>query len=926
MAQITYAERINQMSNYKSCSTEEFVSILQTNYKQPDETGWKMYPPRLYEMVAVCEYVHPYFDYDLKKKENPEKYDEITKDMKKLRISLRKWISEKLGKDDCKFAFSSAQNNKEGYEKVSYHIIVWNYRISYKDMQKFTKIYEKEMKAVNLDLKPYNTGQQKFRAIYSEKWVVDRVTKIVSYESPALVPIDNKDNLERHLVSAATDEPLIIIDQTIPEETVDQTISRPRQSKSQDLSKLNEDEKEKVNRLLTHLPILEFDESVETTKGTVFKFNYDHNKNLCPVTGNKHDRQGIYFIGLNRSIILCCYSDKCSGRKKVYDRAKKEKKSVLPGSSIKTNEVIEIKEEGEVIELDKVVKNDKVEKEDNIDDKIILHNGVKYEIKKQMANPDINLHFLVALQKYELEIAKKSRGIAGQDISQCEKNKLCLGESYFKYTKKYVSERIFVLDSGEVYVRNNEQYVRYEGKGRYKEYIRDLIFSGITKWVDSEHANRYIPVCEPTKPIRYDNCLNTYTRMIHTYSKDKVFSEETKANAQVILDYILEELCSGKQDQFEYVKKWIGKMVRGEKNTSALYLKGIQGIGKSTLPVFLGKYVIGGRCTLNPADKTTLVDKFNHELLGKTLVVYEELPHFRADDWETVSSRLKTFITSERLSYEEKRMARHEENNINNYIICSNKDSIKDSEGRRYFILDLSSKREGDVEYWKKIYDSKTVSNVKTGEYLFNYFYEACPENWDSQEDMPVTDAKKDMHAKLLHPVYRFIKEKYINQRKSMNKISLKDLYDEFIDIDQLCENENQRMSRIQFNQKLKEVSIICKPMGKNILKFDYSLLELKKIARRRNWYHELLDEEADIRNLQVDEDEGVIDYKIDYEEAYYNIKKEKDELLKRVQELEDKLKSQADQPKQEQKQNKNMRVVKTAKLPKKLTVKFPGF
>ena len=39
--------------------------------------------------------------------------------------------------------------------------------------------------------------------------------------------------------------------------------------------------------------------------------------------------------------------------------------------------------------------------------------------------------------------------------------------------------------------------------------------------------------------------------------------------------------------------------------------------------------------------------------------------------------------------------------NISNYIINSNVDAVKDDNGRRYFILDLSNKRKGDFEFFK---------------------------------------------------------------------------------------------------------------------------------------------------------------------------------------------------------------------------------
>jgi len=53
--------------------------------------------------------------------------------------------------------------------------------------------------------------------------------------------------------------------------------------------------------------------------------------------------------------------------------------------------------------------------------------------------------------------------------------------------------------------------------------------------------------------------------------------------------------------------------------------------------------------------------------------------------------------------YEDKYEKAFECENLNNYVINTNVDAIKHSEGRRYFILDLSNKRQDDHKYFDNL-------------------------------------------------------------------------------------------------------------------------------------------------------------------------------------------------------------------------------
>ena len=146
-------------------------------------------------------------------------------------------------------------------------------------------------------------------------------------------------------------------------------------------------------------------------------------------------------------------------------------------------------------------------------------------------------------------------------------------------------------------------------------------------------------------------------------------------------------------------------MVKGFKNRAILYLRGGQGIGKSTLFEFIEKFVVGYDLALKSGSEP-LISRFNAILGGKLFVYFEELETFNVGQWMAVSSRLKRDSTSDTIVLEDKHTKAYTTNNMNNYAILSNNDAIKDDDGRRYFILDIATHRQ-------KIIGSKSFEENK---------------------------------------------------------------------------------------------------------------------------------------------------------------------------------------------------------------------
>jgi hypothetical protein len=238
-------------------------------------------------------------------------------------------------------------------------------------------------------------------------------------------------------------------------------------------------------------------------------------------------------------------------------------------------------------------------------------------------------------------------------------------------------------------------------------------------------------------------------------------------------DYILEVLCSDDVQQYEYVMKWFANMAKGKKNDSILYLKGPQGCGKSTISQFLMKHVIGSQLSRETGAEP-LISRFNIELGGKLLVVFEELEHLSTNEWNSMSTKLKRYATSDTIMLESKGETRYEATNINNYLIISNF-PLQDASGRRAFLLDISTKRKNDLKYFGGLRND--CFNDEVGDAFFSYLHEIDTKGFYAQQ-FPQTQAKLDAYAKRLSLTEQFLKFEYILMNKSLDN-SVANIYDE---------------------------------------------------------------------------------------------------------------------------------------------------
>lgn len=176
-----------------------------------------------------------------------------------------------------------------------------------------------------------------------------------------------------------------------------------------------------------------------------------------------------------------------------------------------------------------------------------------------------------------------------------------------------------------------------------------------------------------------------------------------KGDWSLFRQHILDGICRGNKEHFEYVLAWMARAVQdpgGDKPGVALVLKGGKGIGKGVFANYFGS--IFGEAFLPISDQEGFTGKFNMHL-SKSLVVFLDEAVWGGD--KRAEGRLKQLITEPTVMFEPKGIDSMSLSNYINVIIASNENWVVPATGdeRRFLVLNPSEEYKQDTVYFGKI-------------------------------------------------------------------------------------------------------------------------------------------------------------------------------------------------------------------------------
>lgn len=246
----------------------------------------------------------------------------------------------------------------------------------------------------------------------------------------------------------------------------------------------------------------------------------------------------------------------------------------------------------------------------------------------------------------------------------------------------------------------------------------------------------------------------------------------------LIFQHMFYILCMGDKIKFNFLMGCIAHVIQNpaDKIGIALVLQSEQqGTGKNRFTDFLMQVFGIGLCS-KASKIEDLVSTFNSHLMGKLLVIADEVANFAG---YKVADQLKAAITEKWRSINGKGRDAFLLESCEWYILTSNsRISVRTDEGdRRYFVLEVSPQRKGDSEYFTNL--SAVIDSPQCQQDFLNYMGSYDLSSWDRQK-IPMTDAKRQLTIESFGAIFEFLLQYLENVGAGEHSISAAALYTKF--------------------------------------------------------------------------------------------------------------------------------------------------
>ncbi|MFZ4744941.1 MAG: primase-helicase family protein [Limnohabitans sp.] len=177
---------------------------------------------------------------------------------------------------------------------------------------------------------------------------------------------------------------------------------------------------------------------------------------------------------------------------------------------------------------------------------------------------------------------------------------------------------------------------------------------------------------------------------------------DSKGNASLILNHLLQVICSGDTKCFEYLVGYLAHMIQkpAEKPGVMIVLLGRQGTGKGMFFNLLR--AIWPRTTLQVTDVDQVVGRFN-ACLERNFAVCMDEALFAGD--RKALDRLKSQITEPQINIEQKYQPARSIGSVHRFFAASNHDHFAhvEMDDRRFVFLRVSDAQQQNTEYFAQL-------------------------------------------------------------------------------------------------------------------------------------------------------------------------------------------------------------------------------
>lgn len=312
----------------------------------------------------------------------------------------------------------------------------------------------------------------------------------------------------------------------------------------------------------------------------------------------------------------------------------------------------------------------------------------------------------------------------------------------------------------------------------YTDKWTDIKFTYKAVSEDSEDDNEK----EALKTVKLSQFVNKYAvdmnilynkivcKPITIYNKDSLkleagefnvwsgfLAKEVKSVDMKLIDPILNHIekiwCSGNKDHARYISSWFSHSMkypdRKTRTSLCLFSTKEQVAGKSLINSFICKNIYGSKISLMMRGPDNLSKNFNSLLLGKILIVCDEIGTKKKGNFHSIPEVLKNMITETSITIEPKGKNEFSVEQGTNIIMQGNGDcnSLKlGGDAPRYATFDCSNELYNDqTNYFEQLtshLNGQNKSDIANNLYTYFLRYNGIK---NLQKETPKTELKENM-------------------------------------------------------------------------------------------------------------------------------------------------------------------------------------
>ncbi|MGV8131478.1 MAG: primase-helicase family protein [Candidatus Pacearchaeota archaeon] len=294
-----------------------------------------------------------------------------------------------------------------------------------------------------------------------------------------------------------------------------------------------------------------------------------------------------------------------------------------------------------------------------------------------------------------------------------------------------------------------------------------------------------------------DESINNDHNIFNMFRPPKAKKVELDLNNPGLIRFqtILKDVWAGGNDEYyNYIVSWLRQSItKPERTSTAIYINGPQGCGKSSIPIFIEKFILGEYLCFPYDDVDDFCDKFETNKAGKKMIYIEETCNSGA--FMTNWNKMKSRVTKDTIKIEGKnRNAVFVANTLNIILLSNHKDAIYYEKGqRRYTLLKASSKyaieqqktKEGKDEikkFWSETH--KIMMNQEAGNMVYSWLHSLKDEDLLDPRNIIHTEFENEVKIMSETSSEKFIKEwleSHSEEKEGIRKIKARDLYRKYV-------------------------------------------------------------------------------------------------------------------------------------------------